>query len=150
MCSASTCPKKSCPSPTCRPSLPLSFCGRIRSSPSTEPARAGGHRSDAGCREGSVPAVSGDDALGELLTAGARLGIEALFGCMIGQRSQGEFAAVDAPSELTAPGPVALLAQALQVALAHDVGRRQQRTREGIYAADMGQIQVRRVHRLAA
>jgi hypothetical protein len=59
--------------------------------------------------------VAGDDALGEFLLAGARPGIEALFGCVIGKFGQPEFAPVDAASELAAPPLVALLPQPLQL-----------------------------------
>ena len=97
----------------------------------------------------SVLAVSGDDALGELLTAGPRFGIKGVIGRMIGERTQGEFAAVDAPPEFAVPRLIALSPQSPQLPIANNIGGRQQRPRDGIDAADMSQIQIRRIHRLA-
>ena len=76
--------------------------------------------------------------------------IEVVLGGMVGKGRKGEVALHDAPAKIAVPALVALLAQLAERSIAHQVRGGQQRARERVDAADMRQVQVGRVHRLAA
>src|SRR3569833_2667746 len=67
---------------------------------------------------------------------------------MIREAGQIEPAARDLLAELAAPAFVAVLAQPLELASSYDVCRREQRPGNRVDAADVRNIQVRRLHRL--
>src|SRR6185437_10953143 len=97
-----------------------------------------------------VPAASRDEALRQLLAAGARLRIETTLGGEVCQLREIQLALGDAPAELAVPAAIALLSEPRQLPAAHDIRRRQQSARQRIYAADVRQIQIGGIERLAA
>src|SRR5436190_500033 len=97
----------------------------------------------------SVLAMSGDDALGQLLPAGTRRGIQTLLGGEVRKRRKTQLAARDALAQLAVPTLIALLFELLQRAVRDNVGRGQQGARDGVDTADVSKIQIRRVDRLA-
>src|SRR4030081_659200 len=80
----------------------------------------------------SVLAVPGDQALRQLLAAGAWRGIEILLGRQIRKTGQIQLSAGDALAELAIPTLVALLLEAIQRAIRDDIGGRQQGARDRI------------------
>src|SRR5581483_9902342 len=101
-------------------------------------------------RTPSVLAVPRDDTLGQLLAARPRHWIEAFLHREVGERREVDGTAFDARAQVTGPTLVALLPQTCELALGHDVGRREQGARQGVDAADVCDVEIGRVDRLAA
>src|SRR5262249_19554938 len=94
----------------------------------------------------SVPAMPGDEALGELLVPGTRRGIESLLACKICELLEIQRTACDPLPSLLAQAGIALLLEPRQTPVGCDIGRCQRGARQRIDAANVSQIQVGRLH----